>query len=73
MSARITAVEYAEKVGKHPDTIQRMCREGKLHARRIGLGPWEIDFEKSEEKLSLAYGNSVEQAEIKSRRKRFAA
>jgi len=68
MSARISASAYAALTGLHPDTVQRMCREGKLHARRPGRD-WQIDVEKSEAKLSLAYGNAVEKSEELARRK----
>jgi hypothetical protein len=56
---RISAREYAEIVQKHEKTVQRMCRAGKLKARRVGRS-WEIDVAASERLLSLKFGNSLE-------------
>lgn len=56
---RLSAREYAQQVGKHAKTIQRMCRRGALKARRVGRS-WEIDVAASERLLSLKFGNSLE-------------
>lgn len=56
---RISARAYAKLVGRHEDTVQAMCRQGKLKARKSG-NTWEIDVAASERALSLRYGNTLE-------------
>jgi len=56
---RISARDYAKRTGRHEITVQRMCRAGKLKARRVGRN-WEIDVEASERSLSLRFGNPLE-------------
>jgi len=39
----ISAEEAAARLGLHPVTVARMCREKRLQARKIGgRGPWRI-------------------------------
>lgn len=39
----IGAKEAAARLDLHPVTVNRMCREGRLKARKIGgRGPWRI-------------------------------
>jgi hypothetical protein len=59
MSARISAREWASQNGVHEDTAQKMCRDGKLVARRIGRN-WQIDPVASERLLSRSFGNVAE-------------
>lgn len=59
MSRRISARAWAAQNGVHEDTAQKMCRDGKLVARRIGRN-WQIDAEASERLLSRSYGNVAE-------------
>ena len=32
----LTVPQAAKRTGKHPETIRRWIREGKLHARKVG-------------------------------------
>jgi len=56
---RVSAREYAKQVGRCRETIEAMCRNGGLKARKVGRS-WQIDVEASEKLLSLRFGNSVE-------------
>lgn len=43
LPAFLTPQEYAELMGLHPKTVQRMCRMGELPAHKEGLRKWRID------------------------------
>ena len=57
--SRATVEQFAAETNSCAETIRRMCRAGKLVARRMG-GKWQIEREKSERALSLIGGNSAE-------------
>lgn len=38
-----TVEQAAEVLGKHPDTIRELCREGRLPAQRVGR-TWRINL-----------------------------
>lgn len=59
MTARISVADYATLSGLHPKTIHRMCRLGKLVARKPAKS-WQIDPVASDRVLSLKFGNSAE-------------
>ena len=39
----ISTREAARRLGCHPTTIKKACREGRLNAYRIDGGPWLIN------------------------------
>lgn len=43
LPAFLTPQEYAELMGLHPKTVQRMCRMGELPAYKVGPRLWRID------------------------------
>jgi len=59
MTRRESSTAFAARIGKSPFTVRKMCRDGKLIARRVGRD-WQIDADASEKLLSLKYGNAAE-------------
>lgn len=56
---RISASDYAKRIGKHPDTIQRWCQNKLIPNFKVGRS-YEIDPEAADRHLRLKYGNEPE-------------
>lgn len=66
MILRETVEQFAKRIGLSVYTVRKMCRDGKVFARRVG-NRWQINVEASENGLSLIGGNGPEK-EITMRR-----